>query len=127
MSLTCHYTRVSGGGGRVSGFDSREWAKFQRFSQCILNRIVDDGPELCTRGLSKVIVEGNETCYSTMVILIGALIVSGMANVAYYALGISYLDDNTKARHVPVIVGVIVAVKIIGTLVGFFLGWGCLR
>jgi hypothetical protein len=62
-----------------------------------------------------------------MVILITVLIVAGMANVAYYALGISYLDDNTKKQHVTAFIGVIVAVKIIGVLLGYLLGWGCLR
>jgi len=62
-----------------------------------------------------------------MVVLVLVLIVSGMANIAYYALGISYLDDNTKQEHVTAFIGAIVAVKIVGMLLGFFLSWGCLR
>jgi len=50
-----------------------------------------------------------------------------MANITYYALGISYLDDNTKKNHVISFIGVIIAVKMIGILFGYILGWGCLR
>lgn len=62
-----------------------------------------------------------------MVLLILVLIVSGIANITYYALGISYLDDNTKKKSVTAYIGVIIAVRIIGILLGYFLGWGCLR
>jgi len=62
-----------------------------------------------------------------MAVLVLVLIVSGMANIAYYALGISYLDDNTKREYVSAFIGLIVAVKIVGVLLGFLLGWGCLR
>ncbi|XP_070149152.1 solute carrier organic anion transporter family member 2A1 [Polyergus mexicanus] len=87
----------------------------------------DDSPELCTSGLSRIIVEEDEPCYFTMVILILVSIITGAANISYYALGISYLDDNTKMKHVTAFIGVIVAVKIIGVVFGYFLGWGCLR
>lgn len=94
----------------------------------IILNFTDDSPELCiTRGISKFIIDDDEPCYLTMVVLIGVLIIHGMANIAYYALGISYLDDNTKMKHVTAFIGVIVAVKIIGILLGYILGWGCLR
>ncbi|XP_029161947.1 solute carrier organic anion transporter family member 1A5 [Nylanderia fulva] len=87
----------------------------------------DDSPELCTSALSRVIVEEDEPCYFTMVILILVSIITGAANVAYFALGISYLDDNTKMKHVTAFIGIIVAVKLIGVVLGYFLAWGCLR
>ncbi|XP_018401297.1 PREDICTED: solute carrier organic anion transporter family member 1A5 [Cyphomyrmex costatus] len=86
----------------------------------------DDSPELCTPELSRIILE-EEPCYVTMIIIILVLIVSGMANVTYYALGISYLDDNTKRKHMTDFIGIIIAVKIIGIFLGYLLGWGCLR
>ncbi|XP_018363481.1 PREDICTED: solute carrier organic anion transporter family member 1A5-like [Trachymyrmex cornetzi] len=86
----------------------------------------DDSPELCTPELSRIISE-EEPCYITMVIIILVLIVSGMSNITYYALGISYLDDNTKRKHVTGFIGVIIAVKILGIVFGYLLGWGCLR
>ncbi|XP_032662579.1 solute carrier organic anion transporter family member 74D-like isoform X2 [Odontomachus brunneus] len=87
----------------------------------------DDSPELCNSAASKIIMKEDETCYFTMVTLIIVLIISGASNIAYYALGISYLDDNTKKKHVTGFIGVIIAVRIIGVLLGYLLGWGCLR
>ncbi|XP_011639833.1 solute carrier organic anion transporter family member 1A5 [Pogonomyrmex barbatus] len=87
----------------------------------------DDSPELCNLGILSVIKEEDEPCYFTMIIFIIVLIISGMANIAYFALGISYLDDNTKKKHVTAFIGVIIAVKVVGILLGYFLGWGCLR
>ncbi|XP_025264088.1 solute carrier organic anion transporter family member 2A1 [Camponotus floridanus] len=87
----------------------------------------DDSPELCTSGLSRVIIEEDEPCYLVIVILITVSIITGAANISYYALGISYLDDNTKMKHVTAFKGIIIAVKIFGIVFGYFLGWGCLR
>lgn len=74
-----------------------------------------------------MIIEEDEPCYLTIVILIIVSIITGAANISYYALGISYLDDNTKMKHVTAFIGLIIAVKIIGVVFGYFLGWGCLR
>ncbi|XP_011882238.1 PREDICTED: solute carrier organic anion transporter family member 1A5 [Vollenhovia emeryi] len=87
----------------------------------------DDSPELCIPRSSRIIVEEDEPCYFTMVVIIFVLVVSGIANITYYALGISYLDDNTKKKNVTTFISIIIAVKIIGVLLGYFLGWGCLR
>lgn len=72
-------------------------------------------------------MEENETCYITLAVLVLVQVLIGMANIAYYALGISYLDDNTKKQHVAGFLGVIIAMKVIGVLLGYILAWGCLR
>lgn len=72
-------------------------------------------------------MEEDDTCYFTLAILILVQVLVGMANIAYYALGISYLDDNTKKQHVAGFFGIIIAVKVIGILLGYILAWGCLR
>lgn len=54
-------------------------------------------------------------------------IISGIANIAYFALGISYLDDNTKKKHIAAFIGVLIAAKIFGILLGSILAWICLR
>ncbi|XP_014482148.1 PREDICTED: solute carrier organic anion transporter family member 1A5 [Dinoponera quadriceps] len=87
----------------------------------------DDSSELCAAGTSKMIAKEDGTCYFTMVVLIIVLIISGMANVAYYALGISYLDDNTKKRDVTSFIGAIIAMRIMSIIFGYSLAWGCLR
>lgn len=87
----------------------------------------DDSPELCSTSSSKLIVEEGDTCYFTLAILCLIQVLIGMANIAYYALGISYLDDNTKKQHVAGFLGIVIAVKVIGILLGYILAWGCLR
>lgn len=47
--------------------------------------------------------------------------------MAYYALGISYLDDNTRKGRIEVLIGIAIAVKIMGLLAGYVLAWGCLK
>ncbi|KAG7205510.1 hypothetical protein KM043_007491 [Ampulex compressa] len=87
----------------------------------------DDSPELCASGSSRIIIEEDEPCYSTLAFVATVQAIMGVGNVAYYALGISYLDDNTKKIHVGSFFGVLIAVKILGTLLGYVLAWGCLR
>lgn len=87
----------------------------------------DDSSELCSAGVSRIIIEEGKPCYSTLVILIGVQILSAMANVSYYSLGISYLDDNTKKKHVAALIGLVLATRFLGALLGYVLAWGCLR
>ncbi|XP_043258795.1 solute carrier organic anion transporter family member 1A5 isoform X2 [Colletes gigas] len=87
----------------------------------------DDHRELCSPALSRIIAKDDESCYFTFAMIVVVQIMAGVANVAYFALGISYLDDNTKKKHVAAFIGVIIAVKIVGVLLGYILAWGCLR
>lgn len=54
-------------------------------------------------------------------------VVSGIANISYFALGVSYLDDNTTKKHVSGLIGFLISVKIFGILIGCMLAWICLR
>ncbi|XP_012285063.1 solute carrier organic anion transporter family member 1A2 [Orussus abietinus] len=87
----------------------------------------EDSPELCLSGTPRSIIEQEEPCYFTLGILIVIQILVGVGNIAFYALGISYLDDNTKGRHAPALYGLLLATRIIGILPGYILAWGCLR
>ncbi|XP_008556459.1 solute carrier organic anion transporter family member 1A6 [Microplitis demolitor] len=88
----------------------------------------EDNPELCSvPGLARVLVEEEGTCYFTLTVVIISQIINCMGNIAYLALGISYLDDNTRKRHVAIPIGFLLAVKIIGMLLGYLMAWGCLR
>ncbi|KZC05247.1 Solute carrier organic anion transporter family member 1A5 [Dufourea novaeangliae] len=86
----------------------------------------DDNRELCTDGLSRILAKEDEPCHFTFALMIVVQIISGIANISYYALGISYLDDNTKRKSVAAFISVVIAVKIIGVLLGYFLAWACL-
>ena len=87
----------------------------------------DDNRELCMAAMSRIVVNEEESCYFTLGVIVVMQIATGVANIAYYALGISYLDDNTKKEHVAAFIGGILSVKIIGVLLGYILVWTCLR
>ncbi|CAK9801608.1 Solute carrier organic anion transporter family member 74D [Anthophora quadrimaculata] len=86
----------------------------------------DDYRELCAETSSRIVAKDDGPCYFTFGVFIAVQIMAGVAHVAYLALGISYLDDNTKKRHIATFIGVLIGVKIIGVLLGFILAWGCL-
>lgn len=76
---------------------------------------------------SRIFKPNNQEPLVNLIIFIAAQVVNGLAAVTYFALGISYLDDNTKKIHIPVYLGVVVAAKILGSTFGYILGWGFLR
>ncbi|XP_076662079.1 solute carrier organic anion transporter family member 2A1 [Halictus rubicundus] len=92
-----------------------------------VSKYADDNRELCSGIPTKVLAKEEEPCYFTFAALILVQIITGIANISYYALAISYLDDNTKKKHVAGFIGVAIAVKIVGVLLGFILAWVCLR
>ncbi|XP_017758410.1 PREDICTED: solute carrier organic anion transporter family member 1A5-like [Eufriesea mexicana] len=87
----------------------------------------DDSRDLCSDNSARIIAHEDVPCYFTFATIVVVQIISGIANIAYFALGISYLDDNTKKKHIAAFIGVLIAVKIFGVLLGSFLAWGCLR
>lgn len=89
--------------------------------------VSDEIPELCNAVSSKVHIEENDSAYVTIVVLMAVQIFTGLANIAYYALGMSYLDDNTKKNYVAGLIGAVLSVKIIGVCFGYILAWQCLR
>ncbi|XP_034947894.1 solute carrier organic anion transporter family member 2A1 isoform X2 [Chelonus insularis] len=93
-----------------------------------LSIYAEDHPELCAvTGLARVSVEEDEICYFTLLIIIISQILNWVGNIAYFALGISYLDDNTRKRHVAIPLSFIIAFKLIGMFFGYLLAWGCLQ
>ncbi|XP_071441837.1 solute carrier organic anion transporter family member 74D [Hetaerina americana] len=50
----------------------------------------------------------------------------GIGTTLYYALGQTYLDDNTAKRKTPMLLGVVLALRTVGPALGFLLGWACL-
>ncbi|XP_051170815.1 solute carrier organic anion transporter family member 2A1-like isoform X2 [Leptopilina boulardi] len=87
----------------------------------------DASQELCSSASSRIIFEDEQIQNGVIPIQIFVQILNGVANIGYYAFGISYLDDNTKKIHISSFLGIIVAIKIIGTLFGYILAWSCLR
>lgn len=50
----------------------------------------------------------------------------GIGTTLYYGLGQTYLDDNTKKKNTPMLLGLTFALRTIGPAIGFLLGYGCL-
>lgn len=50
----------------------------------------------------------------------------GIGTTLYYGLGQTYLDDNTKKKNTPMLLGVTFALRTLGPVVGFVLGYACL-
>ncbi|KAH8403159.1 hypothetical protein KR222_006202 [Zaprionus bogoriensis] len=57
----------------------------------------------------------------TLVMLFVLQLALGMGVLAYYTLGISYIDDNSLSTDSPAVIGVILAGRAIGQQVGSFL------
>ena len=87
----------------------------------------DDSRDLCSDSSARIVAKEDEPCYFTFAAIFVVQIISGIANIAYFALGVSYLDDNTKKKHIAAFIGVLIAVKIFGFLLGCILAWLCLR
>ncbi|XP_034186309.1 organic anion transporting polypeptide 33Ea [Osmia lignaria lignaria] len=52
--------------------------------------------------------------------------VLGIGTTLYYGLGQTYLDDNTKKKNTPMLLGFTFALRTVGPAIGFLLGYGCL-
>ncbi|XP_043258723.1 solute carrier organic anion transporter family member 74D [Colletes gigas] len=50
----------------------------------------------------------------------------GIGTTLYYGLGQPYLDDNTKKKNTPMLLGFTFALRTVGPVIGFLLGYGCL-
>ncbi|XP_015609207.1 solute carrier organic anion transporter family member 5A1 [Cephus cinctus] len=51
----------------------------------------------------------------------------GIGTTLYYGLGQTYLDDNTKKKNTPMLLGFTFALRTIGPAVGFVLAYACLN
>ncbi|XP_006566270.2 solute carrier organic anion transporter family member 1A5 isoform X2 [Apis mellifera] len=87
----------------------------------------EDSRDLCSETTSRIVSKEKEFCYFTLAMIIVVQVVSGIANISYFALGVSYLDDNTRKKHVSGLIGFLISVKIFGILIGCMLAWICLR
>ncbi|KAK0171243.1 hypothetical protein PV328_008993 [Microctonus aethiopoides] len=88
----------------------------------------DENPELCfVMGLARMSINKDDSYIMALSIIIIVQVLNCMGNIAYFTFTISYLDDNTRKRHVAILISFIIAMKIVGVLFGYLLAWGCLR
>ncbi|GFT65176.1 solute carrier organic anion transporter family member 3A1 [Nephila pilipes] len=45
----------------------------------------------------------------------------GFGNLAYYAVGLAYMDDNAKKKNTPIYFAIAFALRLLGPMVGFFM------
>ncbi|XP_053665106.1 solute carrier organic anion transporter family member 4C1 [Anopheles marshallii] len=76
----------------------------------------------CTLEQSARLVLDRPYAITTLVLMFIAQILIGLANVAIYALGISYVDDNVRTHHSPGLIGCVIAARIWGAQLGLAIG-----
>lgn len=62
-----------------------------------------------------------------LVLIFMSQFVLGIGNTLYYALGQTYLDDNTKKTNTPVLLSYAFALRTFGPAIGFVLGYVSLK
>ncbi|XP_071633694.1 solute carrier organic anion transporter family member 74D isoform X2 [Temnothorax longispinosus] len=79
-----------------------------------------DQPELCDAE-TKLSVS-----YLPLLLIFISQFVLGIGTTLYYGLGQTYLDDNTKKKNTPMLLGFTFALRTVGPAIGFLLGYACL-
>ncbi|XP_033230662.1 solute carrier organic anion transporter family member 74D-like [Belonocnema kinseyi] len=54
-------------------------------------------------------------------------VILGFGTTLYFGLGQAYMDDNTKKKNTPMLLGLLFALRTSGTFGGFILGFSCLN
>lgn len=62
-----------------------------------------------------------------LVLIFLSQFVLGIGNTLYYALGQTYLDDNTKKTNTPLLLSYAFALRTAGPAIGFVLGFFSLK
>lgn len=62
-----------------------------------------------------------------LVLIFVSQFVLGVGNTLYYALGQTYLDDNTKKTNTPLLLSYAFSLRTFGPAVGFVLGYFSLK
>ncbi|KYM97277.1 PREDICTED: solute carrier organic anion transporter family member 4C1 [Cyphomyrmex costatus] len=79
-----------------------------------------DQPELCDAEAK------SSVSYLPRLLVFISQFILGIGTTLYYGLGQTYLDDNTKKKNTPMLLGFTFALRTVGPAIGFLLGFGCL-
>lgn len=79
-----------------------------------------DQPEICDTEAQLSI------SYLPRLLIFLSQFILGIGTTLYYALGQTYLDDNTKKKNTPMLLGFTFALRTVGPAIGFLLGYACL-
>uniref|UniRef100_A0A1A9ZK73 Solute carrier organic anion transporter family member n=1 Tax=Glossina pallidipes TaxID=7398 RepID=A0A1A9ZK73_GLOPL len=88
----------------------------------LVNYTLKNSQQLC--GSTK----SNQECetllsFVPLVLIFLSQFVLGIGNTLYYALGQTYLDDNTKKTNTPLMLALAMCLRMSGPIVGFFFGY----
>ncbi|XP_011500421.1 PREDICTED: solute carrier organic anion transporter family member 5A1 [Ceratosolen solmsi marchali] len=81
----------------------------------------DSRPESCD-------VDGlTDTSVAPRLLVFFSQFILGIGTTLYYGLGQTYMDDNTKKKNTPMLLGFTFALRTVGPALGFVLGYICLN
>lgn len=67
-----------------------------------------------------------EFTYVPALVVFLSQFVLGIGTTLYYALGQTYIDDNTKKKNTPMLLGLSLSLRTVGPALAFILGYACL-
>ncbi|XP_037958813.1 solute carrier organic anion transporter family member 74D-like [Teleopsis dalmanni] len=88
----------------------------------LVNFTIKDPQHLCGSIMSSNECDTLLTIVPLILIFLSQFVL-GIGNTLYYSLGQTYLDDNTKKTNTPLMLAVAMSLRMIGPIVGFFLGY----
>ncbi|KAG4073411.1 hypothetical protein HA402_007667 [Bradysia odoriphaga] len=105
---------------------TQEYKDLHAEASVFLNSTVPSTPKgtskLC---LGLIEVEECDELFSIvpLVLMFMSQFVLGIGTTMYYALGQTYLDDNTKKTNTPMMLAYALSMRMFGPVIGFFLGY----
>ncbi|KAG8187152.1 hypothetical protein JTE90_020030 [Oedothorax gibbosus] len=66
------------------------------------------------------------TLAAVLFLMLGSFL-KGFGNLAYYAVGLAYMDDNAKKKNTPIYFALAYALRLLGPLVGFLMSYSFLK
>lgn len=70
--------------------------------------------------------DDGEFTYVPALLVFLSQFVLGIGTTLYYALGQTYVDDNTKKKNTPMLLGLSMSLRTVGPALSFILGYACL-
>ncbi|KAK6626495.1 hypothetical protein RUM44_008968 [Polyplax serrata] len=112
---------------------TKEFTDVDLASTVILTNFQDSNPMLCSKNRTEnkvneeCLVESAENPLLSLFIIFFSQFVLGVGTTLYVTLGQPYLDDNTKRKNTPKLLGMTMALRSVGPAGGFILGFLCLN
>lgn len=81
------------------------------------------GIELCDADIKEENCDSDDrppTLAAILFLMCGSFL-KGFGNLAYYAVGLAYMDDNAKKKNTPIYFAIAFALRLLGPMVGFFM------